>query len=512
MAKKKSVFINILTISSLGVMAKILGVMREGVVAAYFGTSAQMDVFSMLSSIMNTIITIFAASASIGYFPLFVRNKEKEGISAASKSLSNMLNQYLLYSVSFYVLIFVLSPLMPRILGESVSSVDPQTVVLYTRLLFWTIITSGFSKVQLVALSALRDYGWLQRTTSLYSVISIVLTLLFGHKYGVGVLVAAFMVNSIIQLLILQFVLRRHDVRYKPYLNLKDKEINSIWKSLIPVFLGTEVYMLGLTIDRTLGLSLNTEGVVSAFNYSGILYGLVNNIIAVPIITVFNTELSERYFKGEISDFFKSLRNTIALVVIVLMPVVVFLSVDSYEFVYCALKRGAFNDQSVSITSSIFAIYVLISPIYAFRILMSRIFLLMDNRKTPMYSGILFLAVNVLFGYTLSTLFGVKGICFGSMCAMLFSAVFLFAVFKRKYSYQEGLCSDSAKKAIASSLLSLALVFVVKTLGIFKNVYLGFCVHALIYGMSYILFLKLFKVSEYVNVEQRIVSMLHRGR
>lgn len=510
MSKNKSVLYSILTISSLGIVAKILGLLREGVVAAYFGTSAQMDVFSMLSSLMTTVITIVAASASLSYLPIFVTNNEKYGIDEAAKRLSNILNQYLVLSTFFYFLLYILSPLMPIILKDRVTGVDNETIVLYTRLLFSTVIASGFSRLQLSALGGLYDYGWLQKTTALYSIISIVLTVALGRKYGIGVLVASYILNSIIQLVILQLVLRKHGCKYSFYLKFNDKETLAVWKTLIPVFLGSEIYLLGLTIDRTLALSTGIEGVASAFNYAGLLYGLVNTIISAPIITVFYTELSKKYAIVGLDGLYENLNRTITKIAIILLPVALFLCVDSNEFVTCVLKRGAFDEHSVEIVAPIFTIYILIAPFYALRAILARVYIIINEQKSPMISGIIFIILNIGLGYLLCKLFGAWGIALGAMAAMVVSSVYLYIILKRRYSYDGNLLNKSVLWSLAASIISDAAVALSLCYANISSSYVGFIIHGLLFVLVYIFVLRLANIPEYLTLERKCINIISK--
>lgn len=506
MSKKNSVFLSILSVSSLGILAKVIGLFREGVVAAYFGASAEMDLFSVISSLMTTIITIFASSASLSYLPIFVKNNDTKGINYASKHLSNLINQYVVLSLFFYLGVFVLSPFMPEVLGDSVKGIDESTVVLYSRLLFSTIIASGFSRLQLCALSGLRKYGWLQITTAIYSIISIILTVSYGREYGVGVLVASYIINSIIQLFILQYVLRINDCKYSLTLNFKDKDTLYIWKTLVPVFLGSEVYMLGLTIDRTIGISLGQEGVASSFNYAGLLYGLINMVISGPIIKVFYTELSKKYVNTGAEGMYTQLCQTITSLCLVLLPVAFFLCANSYSFVDIALQRGAFTGKPVEMTSLIFSFYVVTSPVYAFRSLLAHIYVILHDQMTPMKSGFIFLAINIIGGTLLARIIGVWGICLSAFLAMSISGLYLYAKLRRVHSYHGTIISKSSYKTFIASVLSMVILLVMKYFVGFDNKYLSFVLEGICYLGFYLVILKVLKVPEYINIESKLLQ------
>lgn len=508
--QKKSVLYSILSVSFLGIVAKVLGLLREGVVAAYFGTSAQMDVFSLLSSLMTTILTITASSMAVSYLPVFIEDDTKFGADEASKRLSNLLNQYVVFSVLFYVLLFVLSPLIPLYIGNKVVGVSDETIVLYARLLFSTIVLSGMSRIQVAALSGLRRFGWMQITTALYSIISIILTVLLGKRYGVGVLVASYIINSVIQVVILHSVLFKGDYKYSFFLSFKDERCRSIWRSFIPVFLGTETYLLGLTIDRAIGLSLGQEGVSSALNYAGLLYGLINTIIGMPIVSVFYTELSSNFVESGMQKLFSDIKKTVNEISLVLIPLAFFLSLSSLDFVTIVLKRGAFNEHSAQITAQAFILYALSSPLYAFRSLYARVFFVLKDQRAPLFSGILFIVFNLVVAILLAPRFGIIGITIGSFAAMLFSFLLLAVAIIKKHGYPYGIISPVVYKTIIASVISCSLVFLLAKFCFIQSIYLRFIVNSLLFFVSYFSLMLLFKTPEirsvFLKFTQRIAS------
>ena len=287
MSKKHSILYSIISISALGIIAKITGLLREGVVAAYFGTTAPMDVFSLSLSYVTTIVTIIAESFAISYFPIFMNNIQVGGEKLDAKRISNVINQYILVSCFVCFVILLFSSKIAEYIHDKVPSVNIDTIRWYVQLLFLTIVTGGLTRIFVCALNGLRKFGWMQITQILYSVIAIVFTVLFSKRIGMSILVFAFLINSILQVIILFKVFFKDGRTYSFSINFMSYETVKAWRNLFPVFLGTETYLLGLTIDRTIGISLGQEGVASSFNYAGLLYGLLNTIIAGPIITVF---------------------------------------------------------------------------------------------------------------------------------------------------------------------------------------------------------------------------------
>ena len=503
--KRKSNIYSILSISALGIVAKVAGLLREGVVAAYFGTSAQMDVFGLLSGYATMLMAVIAGSLAISFSPYYISDIQQRGEKMAAERFSHTLNQYVLFSFVFFLLVLAVSPWIADMVYKSSTGVDRVIVLLYIRVLMATVITGGMSRLFVSALNGLRKYGWMQITQIFYSVIAILLTVILGSRYGVGVLVAAFVLNTVVQVSVLWAVFFREGRTYHFALGLKDNVTRESWKAVVPVFFGTEIYMLGLTIDRTVGLSLNMEGAAAALNYAGILFGLINMVVTSPIGTVFNTEMYRNYYKTENREvLFNDLGKIINHQSIVLLPIGLFLFASTSDFITVVLRRGAFDDHSVAMTAAAFCMYSLSAPIYALRSVFTGVHIAMHDRMTPMWSGILFIVLNVGLSWALSRFMGILGITLGALCAMSASFLYQYVSIQKKYECRQKLFTKTYVKILFAALLAALPVFVLSRIQIVSSPYLRLAVNAALFCVIYAVCLQMTRCEEFALLKQRM--------
>ena len=509
--KQKSVLYSIISISALGIVAKVLGLFREGVIAAYFGTSAQMDVFGLLTGYVTTIITILASSLAVSYSPYYIRNLQQRGEHYASQHFSHILNQFILVSAIGYFLLFTLSPIVADYICNNSTELEYDIVLLYTKIVFATLITGGMTRLFVSALNGLRKYGWMQITQIIYSVLAIVLVALLGTQFGIDVLIVAFVANSIIQIGILWRVYFQHERKYEIRPCFRDSETVDTWKAIIPIFFGTETYMLGLAIDRTIGIDLGVVGAVAALNYAGILYGLINMVVTSPINTVFCTEMYRNYYKTEDRKvLFHDLAKIINHQAFILIPLGAFLFVATEDFITLVLRRGAFDNQSVTMTASAFCFYALASPFYCFRGLLSGVHIAMHDRTTPMWSGIIFLVVNVSMSFLLSRFMGIKGITLGAFFAMLLSFIYQYLTIKKKHEYNGKFFSSTMIKIVSATLLATVSVYLFQRVNLHLTIYLSLPLYLCIFVSLYAGILYMTKCDELCLVTTKLFEKFKR--
>lgn len=513
MQKTKTVVFSIVSISFWGMLAKLLGLLREGVFANYFGTSAEMDVFGLIGGYVTTMMSILASSLAGSYSPLYVRNLQQKGERVTAEKFSHLLNQYALFSTVGYILFFFAAPLLTAYLEKNIQGVPGATILLYTRLLFFCVITGGMTRLVVSALTGLRKYGWMQITQVIYSVITIILTILFVNTLGINIIVYAFVVNSVLQFFILFIVLFQGERRYRPVVDFADEETKVAWKGVVPIFLGTEIFMIGLTIDRTIGTTLGIVGAVAALNYAGTLYGMLVNIISAPIKTVFGTEMYRHYYKTENRDvLYEDLSKIIVHVGFIMIPIAVGLFVFSNDFVSVVLRRGAFDEHSAAMTSAAFCMYALATPILSFRGSFSGVHIALNDRKTPMWSGVIFIIINIAISWILSRCLGLIGITIGAFVALMVSFVYQVVSLRRRYGYDKKFFNpDFTKIIFAAILTSVVLVFALRLVAL-DNLYLRFAVEIGLYAVIYLFSLHLMKCGEFervwCNTVGKIISSL----
>lgn len=504
---KKNIVASITTIAFFGICAKVLGLVRDGFLGAYFGTSSEMDLFGLLSGYATTLVALLGSALASSYYPFNIKNIEQKGEGYAAMKFSNILNQYAIFSFVVYAVIFLFSSNIAEAICSSGVTVPFQRVKLYVRIVFAVLVPWGMTRLVVSGLTSLRKYGWMQITQCVYSIVAILLTVMFANKYGIIVVVWAFMLNTVFQIVLLWFVYFNGDRKFVLYLDIKDEQTVVAWRGLVPVAIGADVFMIGATIDRSIGISMGIVGAAASLNYAGTLYSAVNTLVATPIRTVFNTEMNRRFFSdGNKDGLFSQIESTFNHMAILMVPICFFLSVSSYDFITIVLQRGAFDEYSTQLTASVFVIYILIAPIFAMRGLLNGLHIVMNDRLASMWSGSIFLVANLSLSFAFSKVFGLVGIPLGSMFAMIMSYLYLFVNLKKKHGCQNKIINTTLLKIIIAGALGVVGVLGMDMSVTIDSVYLRFLLGFIVFSFTYIVALMLFKCDEFYSVIDKFKS------
>lgn len=511
MSNKKVVVSGIITVAVLAVITKLSGLFREAGVASQFGTSAQMDLFSVLSVYVGMMVSFMAFSSSTSYLPVFVGDVSKRGLDYASRQFSHFLNQFAVVNIIICTIIIIFASVLADFLSTNINGIDQTVATLYIRIISLTILTDGIIRLLITALNGIRQYGWLQKTQILFNLITIFFVLAFSDKYGVGALIAAYVFNSSLQLMLLIYVCWKNGMRYDFCLHFRNKTTISIWKSVIPVFLGSETYILGLAIDRSIGVSLGQEGYASALNYSAMLYGLVNSIISIPIVTVLYTELSQAFKDNGIDGLDNSSKKINNAINAIMIPLCAFLFIEASDFVCIVLQRGAFDGHSTTLTTIVFQVYVLICPVLAIRTMLSRTVIILNKNTILTICGLVFLATNILVSWLLSKVIGLQGIPIGAFAATALSLLYMLISIKKQVGINCQIITSSFLKVLISVLVATGLCLLLREV-IHLAPFVNFFLLAAVFFISYLVVLNFTKCSELLEVEKIIINSNYFNR
>lgn len=459
---RRTLISSVLLISILSLLSKILGFLREGVVAYYFGTSHESDIFFLVFGIYNYLTAAIGMSLGISFLPLFVKYYAERGLEDTLRITWRFVCQLFVFSMPICVLVYVFSDSLASLIAPTYTEdslcVVSRYIKMFSSVTFFTVV----SFVLFDVLNGKRQYGVRQLTGMLFSVISIIFLVLFHPYWGIDTLIYSAITASLLQFIILIAVIF-HKRRYMRFCRVCSfNGMGEIYAAILPVMLGTGIWYLRNIIDRVISSTLES-GAVSALNYSGTLFSLVNTLIIASIVTVFYTELSTRYASKDYAGVRKILNTGVVTLCLLLCPVTVFCVVCSSDIITFLLQRGEFDMVSVSLTSTAFAMYLIGTPFYALRDLLTRYCYTVSDKKTPVRNSIIAVLINIPLSYYLSKCWGIGGITLASAIVSIGLTVILFVNINRRTVFLNfrGIWESVGKIGMAS-LVTIGLVYILK--------------------------------------------------
>ncbi|MGE3609238.1 MAG: murein biosynthesis integral membrane protein MurJ [Bacteriovoracaceae bacterium] len=418
-------------------LSRILGLVREQVMAAYFGASGVTDAFLVAYRIPNLLRDLFAEGAfSSAFVPTFVEaNQESHQKSRELMWSLFWLLTFITGTICLGIMIF--APELISVFAPAFKS-DPEKFELtvnLTRIMAPFLTCVSLAALFMGVLNSLKVFFVPALAPAFYNVMSIasMLTLsgvLHSHGYhpiyslGIGAMFGGFM-QAAVQV---PPILKRG---YKP---LWPKEFWSarakkIVKLIGPGLIGFAATQINLLINTILATSM--VGATSWLNYSFRLFQLPVGILSVSIGQSTLVHFSEAWKKKDEKGAKDALAQSYYLSFLTVMPALVILFCLSEEIVNLIFERGRFSHESTLRTAEALRMYALGLPFYGLYKIWVPTFYALDRQKIPVIGSILSILFNIAFCLTLTPIYGFKILALGTTLSVFVNSLFQSWILKK---------------------------------------------------------------------------------
>jgi len=386
-------------------LSRILGFVRDVIVAWFFGAGLAADAFFVAFRIPNLLRRLFAeGSLTISFIPVFTeylsRNGREEAYGLARSAC------WLLSLVLAVVAVagILLSPLIVKVIAPGFLS-SPEKfdlTVLLTRIMFPYIFFIGLVALCMGVLNALGHFAAPALAPVLLNLAIIsTVVLLSPHleKPAVGLAIGV-IIGGVLQLgLQIPFLIRK-GFRLLVRGPLYHPAIKRIALLMTPAVFGAAVYQINIFVG-TLLASLLPEGSVSYLYYADRLVQFPLGVFGIALATAVLPSLSRQATVKDMEGLRTSFAYALKLVFFITIPAMTGLIVLKEPIVRLLFQRGAFNVATTYFTAE--ALFYYAVGLWAFsgvRIVVSTFYALQDT-KTPVKMAVISLLVNIILSLLL---------------------------------------------------------------------------------------------------------------
>lgn len=406
MSKSDHILKSTAIITIILVISKVMGFLRELLVASQIGANRASDIFKVATRMPNLFYACFASALVVTFIPVFanVKNDKEE----ANMFFNNILNILILITVICSIVGIILSPFLTSILAAGFDGEDFIKTSEMTKIVMPSIIFLSLSGLYTGYLQSYGKFTQPAMTGIAADIVIIVGVLVFYNKFGVIAAVVAFLLSSIAQVLI-QRPFMQNGYRYKFYINFKDKNVRKMLILAVPMLISTAVSQINVIVDSNYASKL-IAGSISVVDYASKLSSIINQVFIVSITTVIYPMLTEKYANKDM-DGFKSIFNKgISIILIVVIPLMFGLAVLSTPVIELLLEHGHFNRSATLATSHCLKILSFSTLGYSLMDILGKIFFSIKDTVTPMINGFIMIALNIILIVTLVPKIGITGL------------------------------------------------------------------------------------------------------
>ena len=191
-----------------------------------------------------------------------------------------------------------------------------------------------------------------------------------------------------------------------------------------PTVFGSAIYLVNMAVARLVGLSLN-DSAVAVLNLATRLMELPIGVFAVAISTVIFPLIAKHAAAGDWKRLAEAYRKGMRLILVINVPAAVGLTVLAVPIIRLLFERGAFGKQDTAMMVPVLAAYAFGLPFFAFVNLILRAFYARKDTATPVRAALLSFAVNLGLSFALMEWLGTVGLAVAGNVAVVAQAIYL---------------------------------------------------------------------------------------
>jgi putative peptidoglycan lipid II flippase len=440
------------------VISRILGLVREIVLARQFGTSEAFSAYVSAFRIPDLLFLVVMAgafgSAFIPVFSGFLGDGEDE---AAWKLASVVLNISGVLVILMAAVTWVFAPELVRyIVAPDASSTAQQITVDCMRILLLSPVFLGFGIAAKGILEGQDLFTLPAFAPIIYNAATILGAVVLGPRVGVyGVAIGV--VAGAIGFLLLQIPgLMRSGMRYSISFDPRTPGVTEVGRLLAPRLIGQAAFQLNFIAVTNLAWRTGEQS-VSALNYAWQLLMLPHGVLALSVSTVILPTLSRLWQGGDTAAFRATLGNALRPLLFLSLPAAVVLFAFRLPIVQTLFQTGAFSAESTSLVAAPLTFLAAGLVSYALVEALTRAFYAMHDTRTPVIAGIGIVALNIVIGVALLDRMGYLTLALALSLSTTVEAVILIVVLGRRIGNVTAKTRDWLLRVIASSAV-MALV------------------------------------------------------
>ena len=379
-------------------ISRILGYLRDILIAIFLGASIFADAFFVAFRLPNTFRRLFSEGTfNAAFIPSYTSAKvedKKKGKKFADDILSSLI--IILFFIVTLVEIFtpyLIYIIAPGFLDDQIKF---NLVVELTRITFPFLLFVSLSSFFAGILNSNNKFAAAAAAPIILNIILIV-SLILSYKLGLDytrLLSYGVTLAGIIQLLFLIYVTKKY---YKPTFNFSLKlssKVKFFFKKLLPSILSSGVTQINILVGTI--IASFQSGAVSYLYYADRVYQINLAIAGIAVGTVSLPALSKA-FKTKNAKKISDIQNkSFELSLLFSIPASFGLIISSKEIVNALFGYGSFTINDVEMTAAALKFFGYGVPAFALIKILSNFFFARDNTKTPFYISTFIVFLNIL--------------------------------------------------------------------------------------------------------------------
>ena len=428
-------------IAVVTIVSKLIGFIRDIVIANYYGANLVSDAYYYAYQIPALSLILLGGvggpfhSATVAIFSKLILSLKEKPTDEVNKLYSTFMTASIIFFAFLSVLMFIFPHQIMQIIISSGSEEMISLAAVHLKIMTPLMITGGIVGIYYGLLIIYKQFMLPNLSPIIMSVAIIGICVAAAPDDLKGYALAwATTIGAILQLVIQYPNIRKLGFRLKPNLEFTNNpHFKEICELLFPAVLSSTVGQIHIYVDMFFTSSIS-EGAWTAVGYANRVFqfpvGILVTAFLVPLFPIFARLVADKDYDGIRSYFNKG----VGVLFFAAIPIIIGILTVGYDSVKLVFERGAFDaNATFMVTEALWFLSVSILP-YVFRDSITRVYYSFNDSATPFTVAFSSIILKFFLNWVLISKlhFGIGGITLSTSLVTLFNAVVLGLLISKK--------------------------------------------------------------------------------
>ena len=409
------------TVGGFTMVSRLLGFVRDQLVAFAVGTGPVAEAFFVAQRFPNLFRTLFAEGAfNSAFVPLFAKQIESNGEQAAHRFAIDVFSVLTAWLIVFCTAAMIAMPLLMHVIAPGFSD-EPEKYNLavdLTRICFPYLLFISLTALQSGVLNSLNRFTAAAAAPILLNLVMIAANIIAwalgtGNTAATGHIFAwGLFASGIAQFILLAVACRRAGMPLMPKWPKLTPDVKRVIALSVPGIISGGITQINLVIATMIATTIDRA--VSYLYYADRIYQLPLGVIGVAIGVVLLPDLSRKLRAGNSDGAAHSQNRALELSLFLTLPSALALMAIPVPVLRTVFEHGAFTYGDTLAVAPAVLVFAAGLPAFAMTKVFQPGYYAREDTSTPMKFAIVSVIVNVVVSFVLSRWMGHVGIAIGT--------------------------------------------------------------------------------------------------
>lgn len=411
-------------ISGAYLASRLLGLLRDRLLFGHFGIGPETSAYYAAFRLPELLFTLLVSGAfAVAFIPVLTEYLGKDEKETAWRVTSSLLNLLVVGTVIGSILIILFADPLTTLITPGFNAYTHSLTVDLTRIMAITPVLFAVSSVLGSVQQSFNRFTFFALAGVMYNVGIIAGIIMFSNSLGIYGAAYGVLIGVTLQALLQWFGLYGLGFKYHPEVSWRLQGVRQTLKLMVPRSIDQGIDQINYSVETIIGSTISA-GAIGQFALANNLKNVPLVLIGSSITTAVFPRLAARAAAGAKTELIEAYVKTARLILFLAIPSALFAVVARG---YIVRLLYGFGDRATASTLGWFAGTIIFTSLF---LLISRVYFAMQDTKTPLYTSLVSIAINIALSIVLSRRFGVVGLAMSASIVAAFETILLSAILR----------------------------------------------------------------------------------